>query len=158
MSGALFASLTKSDIVHVPYRGGSPMLADLMAGHIQMSIETSGAATPLIKAGSVRALAVSPAKRSALFPDLPTLAESGLPGYDVTTWYGFLVAKGTPGNVRAKLYGALVEALKSPDIVARLRDFGAEPGGEPSEQFAAFIHAETEKWVRLAKEAGINAE
>jgi tripartite-type tricarboxylate transporter receptor subunit TctC len=158
MSGALFRSLTGTDIVHVPYRGGAPMLADLMAGHIQMSIETSGAATPLIKADSVRALAVSPGKRSALFPDLPTLAESGLPGYDVTTWYGFLVPKGTPEGIRRKLYDNLVEVLKKPEIVAHLRDFGAEPGGQPPEQFAAFIHAETEKWTKLAKEAGISAE
>jgi tripartite-type tricarboxylate transporter receptor subunit TctC len=158
MSGALFRSLTGTDIVHVPYRGGAPMLADLVAGHIQMSIETSGAATPFIKSESVRALAVSPAKRSSLFPDLPTLAESGLPGYDVTTWYGFLVPKATPDGIRHKLYDTLVEVLKTPEIVARLRDFGAEAGGEPPAQFAAFIHTETEKWTKLAKEAGISAQ
>jgi tripartite-type tricarboxylate transporter receptor subunit TctC len=157
MSGALFRALTGTDIVHVPYRGGAPMLADLVAGHIQMSIETSGAATPFIKSDSVRALAVSPGKRSSLFPELPTLAEAGLPGYDVTTWYGFLVPKSTPDGIRHKLYDTLVEVLKTPEIVARLRDFGAEPGGEPPAQFAAFIHTETEKWTKLAKEAGISA-
>ena len=158
MSGALFRSLAGLDIVHVPYRGGAPMLADLVAGHIQMSIETSGAATPFIKGGQVRALAVSPAKRSALFPDLPTLAEAGLPGYDVTTWYGVLVPKGTPQPIRDKLYGELTDILKSPDVVARLRDIGAEPGGQSPQQFASFIRAETEKWTRLAKEAGIQAD
>jgi tripartite-type tricarboxylate transporter receptor subunit TctC len=158
MSGALFRSLAGLDIVHVPYRGGAPMLGDLVAGHIQMSIETSGAATPFIKADQVRALAVSPAKRSALFPELPTLAESGLAGYDVTTWYGVLVPKGTPQPIRDKLYAELVQVLKSPDVVARLRDIGAEPGGAPPAQFAAFIHAETEKWIKLAKDAGIQAD
>jgi len=158
MSGALFRSLAGLDIVHVPYRGGAPMLADLVAGHIQMSIETSGAATPFIKGGQVRALAVSPAKRSALFPDLPTLAETGLPGYDVTTWYGVLVPKGTPQPVRDKLYGELTDILQSPDVVARLRDIGAEPGGQSPQQFASFIRAETEKWTRLAKDAGIQAD
>jgi tripartite-type tricarboxylate transporter receptor subunit TctC len=158
MSGALFRSLAGLDIVHVPYRGGAPMLADLVAGHIQMSIETSGAATPFIKAGQVRALAVSPAKRSALFPELPTLAEAGLAGYDVTTWYGVLVPKGTPQPIRDKLYAEVVQVLKSPDVVARLRDIGAEPGGEPPAQFAAFIHAETAKWIKLAKDAGIQAD
>ena len=158
MSGALFRSLAGLDIVHVPYRGGAPMLGDLVAGHILMSIETSGAATPFIQAGQVRALAVSPAKRSALFPELPTLAESGLTGYDVTTWYGVLVPKGTPQPIRDKLYAELVQVLKSPDVVARLRDIGAEPGGEPPAQFAAFIHAETEKWIKLAKDAGIQAD
>ena len=158
MSGALFRSLAGLDIVHVPYRGGAPMMGDLVAGHIQMSIETSGAATPFIKAGQVRALAVSPAKRSALFPELPTLAESGLAGYDVTTWYGVLVPKGTPQSIRDKLYQELVQVLKSPDVIARLRDIGAEPGGEPPAEFAAFIHAETEKWIKLAKDAGIQAD
>jgi tripartite-type tricarboxylate transporter receptor subunit TctC len=158
MSGALFRSLAGLDIVHVPYRGGAPMLGDLVAGHIQMSIETSGAATPFIKGGQVHALAVSPAKRSALFPELPTLAESGLPGYDVTTWYGVLVPKGTPQPIRDKLYQELAQVLKSPDVIARLRDIGAEPGGEPPAQFAAFIHAETEKWIKLAKDAGIQAD
>jgi len=158
MSGALFRSLAGLDIVHVPYRGGAPMLADLVAGHIQMSIETSGAATPFIKGGQVRALAVSPARRSALFPDLPTLAEAGLPGYDVTTWYGMLVPKGTPQPIRDKLYGEITDILKSPDVVARLRDIGAEPGGQTPQEFASFIRAETEKWTRLAKEAGIQAD
>jgi len=158
MSGALFRSLAGLDIVHVPYRGGAPMLGDLVAGHIQMSIETSGAATPFIKADQVRALAVSPAKRSALFPELPTLAESGLAGYDVTTWYGLLVPKGTPQPIRDKLYAEVVQVLKSPDVIARLRDIGAEPGGEPPAQFAAFIHAETAKWIKLAKDAGIQAD
>jgi tripartite-type tricarboxylate transporter receptor subunit TctC len=158
MSGALLASLAGLDIVHVPYRGGAPMLADLVAGHIQMSIETSGAATPFIKGGQVRALAVSPARRSALFPDLPTLAESGLPGYDVTTWYGMLVPKGTPQPIRDKLYAEVAGILKAPDIAIRLHEIGAEPGGEPPTAFASFIHAETEKWIRLAKVAGIRAD
>ena len=158
MSAELFRSLSGTDIVHVPYRGGAPMLADLVAGNIQMSIETSGAATPLVQAGSVRALAVSPAKRSPLFPDLPTLAESGLSGYDVSTWYGFLVPKGTPESIRNRLYTETAAILKDPDIIKRLSDFGAEPGGQPPTQFAAFIHAETEKWVGLAKSAGISAE
>jgi len=158
MSGALFRSLAGLDIVHVPYRGGAPMLADLVAGHIQMSIETSGAATPFIKGGQVRALAVSPAKRSALFPELPTLAEAGLAGYDVTTWYGVLVPKGTPQAIRDKLYGEIVEILKEPAIVARLREIGAEAGGISPAQFATFIRAETDKWTKLAKEAGIQAD
>jgi tripartite-type tricarboxylate transporter receptor subunit TctC len=158
MSAALFRSITGTDIVHVPYRGGAPMMADLVAGHIQMSIETSGAATPFIKSGNVRALAVSPAKRSPLFPDLPTLAESGLKGYDVSTWYGFLLPKGTPEAIRGKLYAQLSEILKKPDVVKRLNDIGAEPGGITPDQFKKFIHAETEKWVALAHQAGIKAE
>jgi tripartite-type tricarboxylate transporter receptor subunit TctC len=158
MSGEMFRAISGTDIVHVPYRGGAPMMADLVAGHIQIAIETSGSATGFMKAGTVRALAVSTGQRSKLFPDLPTLAESGLKGYDVSTWYGFLVPKGTPDPIRKKLYDETAAILKDPAMVKRLNDLGAEPGGEPPDQFAAFIHAETEKWVKLAKEAGISAE
>jgi tripartite-type tricarboxylate transporter receptor subunit TctC len=157
MSSALFASMT-GDIVHVPYRGGAPMMVDLVANHIQMSIETSAAATPFIKGGQVRALAVSPAKRSALFPDLPTIAESGLQGYDVSTWYGWLFPKGTPEPIRNKLYAALTEVLKQPDLVKRMADVGCETGGIAPAEFKTFIHTETEKWVALAHKAGIKAE
>jgi tripartite-type tricarboxylate transporter receptor subunit TctC len=158
MSGEMFRAISGTDIVHVPYRGGAPMMADLVAGHIQIAIETSGSATGFMKAGTVRALAVSTGQRSKLFPDLPTLAESGLKGYDVSTWYGFLVPKGTPDPIRKKLYDETAAILKDPAMVKRLNDLGAEPGGEPPDQFAAFIHAETEKWVKLAKEASISAE
>jgi len=158
MSGEMFRSISGTNIVHVPYRGGAPMMADLVANHIQMAIETSGSATGFMKAGTVRALAVSTGQRSKLFPDLPTLAESGLKGYDVSTWYGFLVPRGTPEPIRKKLYDETAAVLKDPAMVKRLNDLGAEPGGETPEQFAAFIHSETEKWVKLAKEAGISAE
>jgi tripartite-type tricarboxylate transporter receptor subunit TctC len=158
MSGEMFRAISGTDIVHVPYRGGAPMMADLVAGHIQMAIETSGSATGFMKGGTVRALAVSTGQRSKLFPDLPTLAESGLKGYDVSTWYGFLVPRGTPEPIRKKLYDTLAVILKDPAMIKRMNDLGAEPGGEPPDQFAAFIHAETEKWVKLAKEAGISAE
>ena len=158
LAGELFRSLAKLDIVHVPYRGGAPMMADIVAGHIQMAIETSGAATPFIKGDKVRALAVSTAKRTPLFPELPTLAESGLPGYDVTTWYGMLVPKGTPPDIANGIYAALVAILKEPDMIARLHEIGAEPGGEPPAQFAAFIRSETEKWTKVTAEAGVKAE
>jgi tripartite-type tricarboxylate transporter receptor subunit TctC len=155
LSGALFASVAGLDMVHVPYKGGAPMMTDIVGGQIEMAIETSGAATGHIKSGSVRALAVSTAKRSPLFPDLPTLEEAGLKGYDVTTWYGLLAPKGTPEPIRKRLYDAVAEILKRPEIVQRLHDIAAVPGGETPEQFAAFIRVETEKWVRVAKEAGI---
>lgn len=158
MSGELFQSMLGANMVHVPYKGGAPMMTDLIAGHIQMAIETSGSATPHIQAGAVRALAVSTANRSPFFPDLPTLSESGLKNYDVTTWYGFLVPKGTPPDIRERLYRQLSEILKSPDIQARLKDMGAEPGGESPAEFAKFIHSEAEKWGRVAKEAGAKIE
>ncbi len=158
MSGELFRSMLGADIVHVPYKGGAPMMTDLISGQIQMAIETSGSATPQIQAGAVRALAVSTAQRSPFFPDLPTLAEAGLKDYDVTTWYGFLVPKGTPKEIRDKLYSQISEALKSPEIRARLKDMGAEPGGETPAEFAKFIRVETDKWGKVAKDAGAKIE
>jgi tripartite-type tricarboxylate transporter receptor subunit TctC len=158
MSGELMSAMAKLKMVHVPYKGGAPMMTDLIAGHIEMAIETSGSATPHIKAGTVRALAVSTAKRSPAFPDLPTLAEAGLTDYDVTTWYGMLVPTGTPAAIRERLYKEISEILKSPDIAARLADIGANPGGETPADFAAFIKSETDKWIKLAKDAHISVE
>ena len=158
LSGELFRSMAGIDIVHVPYKGGAPMMTDLIAGHIQMAIETSGSALQHIKAGSVRALAVSTRERSPFFPDVPTLDASGLKGYDVTTWYGLLAPHGTPAAIRDRLYREVSEALKSKDMIAQLGDLGAVPGGEPPENFATFIKSETAKWTRLTKEAGITTD
>lgn len=154
MSGELFRSILGVDIVHIPYKGGAPMMTDLIAGQIQMAIETSGSATPHIQAGTVRALAVSTAHRSPYFPDLPTLAESGLKGYDVTTWFGFMVPKGTPPAIRDKLYRQIADVLKQSAITARLKEMGADPGGQSPAEFATFITSETAKWKKVAKESG----
>jgi tripartite-type tricarboxylate transporter receptor subunit TctC len=158
LAGELFRAMAHLDIVHVPYKGGAPMMTDLIAGHIQMAVETSGSALQHIKAGAVRALAVSTRQRSPFFPDLPTLDEAGLKGYDVTTWYGLLTPHGTPAAIRDRLYRTVSDSLKSKEMIARLADLGAQPGGEPPDQFAAFIRSETAKWTKLTKEAGITVE
>jgi tripartite-type tricarboxylate transporter receptor subunit TctC len=158
LSGELYRSMAGIDIVHVPYKGGAPMMTDLIAGHIEMAIETSGSALQHIKAGAVRALAVSTRLPSPFFPGLPTLDEAGLKGYDVTTWYGLLVPRGTPAPVEARLYQTVSEILKTPDMTARLADLGAVAGGEPPEKFAAFIASETAKWTKVVKEAGVTVE
>jgi len=142
----------------VPYKGGSPMMTDLISGQIQMAIETSGSAAPFVRSGKVKGLAVTSPKRSPAFPDLPTLSEAGLPGYEVTTWYGMLAPRGTPKPVIDRLYAELSRILKSPDMVRRLADIGAEPGGQPPAEFAAFIKAETEKWTRLARTSGASID
>jgi tripartite-type tricarboxylate transporter receptor subunit TctC len=158
LAGELFRSLAGINIVHVPYKGGAPMMTDLIAGHIDMAVETSGSALQHIKAGAVRALAVSTRTPSPFFPGLPTLDAEGLKGYDVTTWYGLLAPRGTPAPVRAKLYQTVSDILKSPEMTARLADLGAVAGGEPPEKFAAFIAAETAKWTKVTKEAGVTVE
>jgi tripartite-type tricarboxylate transporter receptor subunit TctC len=158
LSGELFRAMAGINIVHVPYKGGAPMMTDLIAGHIDMAVETSGSALQHIKAGAVRALAVSTRAPSPFFPGLPTLDSAALPGYDVTTWYGLLVPKGTPAAIRTKLYQTVSDLLKSPDMTARLADLGAVAGGEPPEKFAAFIAAETAKWTKVTKDAGVTVE
>src|SRR5260370_36828864 len=134
------------------------MKKGLVVGNIEVAVETRGSALEHIKAGAVRALAVSTRDPSPFFPGLPTLDEAGLKGYDVTTWYGLLVPKATPAAVRTKLYQTVSEILKTPDMVARLADLGAVPGGEPPEKFAAFIQAETAKWTKVTREAGVTVE
>ncbi len=158
LSGALFQSLAGVDIVHVPYKGGAPMMTDLIAGHIEMAIETSGSALQHIKAGAVRALAVSTRERSPFFPGLPTLEEAGLRGYDVTTWYGLLVPRATPAPIRDRLFREVSEILKTPDMAARLADLGAVAGGLAPDRFADFIRTETAKWRQVTHDAGIVAQ
>jgi tripartite-type tricarboxylate transporter receptor subunit TctC len=158
LAGELFRATAHLDIVHVPYKGGAPMMTDLIAGHIEMAIETSGSALQHIKSGAVRALAVSTRERSAFFKDLPTLDEAGLKGYDVTTWYGLLVPHGTPAAIRDRLYREVTGILKTADMTARLADLGAVAGGEPPNAFAAFIKTETAKWTKVTKDAGVVAE
>ncbi len=157
MSGELFRSLAGVQITHIPYKGGAPMMTDLISGQIQMAIETSASAEAQIKAGKVRALAVTSPAPSPAFPGVPPLRQF-LPGYEVTTWYGMLVPHGTPAPVVERLYQETAKALRSEALLKRFVEFGATPGGEPPQQFAAFIKTETEKWTRVAKQAGVSVE
>jgi len=134
------------------------MMTDLIGGQVQMAIETSASALPHIKGEKVNALAVSTAKRSPALPDLPTLSESGLKGYEVTTWYGLLAPKGTPKEITAKLYDAISAILKSPEMQKRLAEIGGEPGGMSPSEFAAFIKSETAKWAKVVKESGATVD
>ncbi|MDB5803551.1 MAG: putative Bug-like extracytoplasmic solute binding receptor, family [Betaproteobacteria bacterium] len=158
LSGALFTSLAGVQMVHVPYKGGAPMMTDLIGGTIQVAIETSGSAAPQVRSGKVRALGISTAKRSAAFPEIPTMIEAGLPGYDVTTWYGLLAPHGTPPEIITRLYNASAAILKTPEMKKRLEDIGADAGGMPPAEFAAFIKTETAKWAKVVKESGATVE
>ena len=153
LSAELFKSMAGVDMVHIPYKGGAPMMADLIGGQIQVAIETSGSAAPHIKGGKVRALAVTTTMRSPAFPEVPTLTEAGLKGYDVTTWYAILAPRGTPEEITTKLYNASAKILRTPDMKQRLEQFGGEPGGLAPGQFAAFIKSETAKWAKVVKES-----
>lgn len=158
LSGALLGTATKSNLVHVPYKGGGPALADVLAGHINMVFATPLEARPHIKTGRVRALAVTGAKRSIALPDLPTVAEFGVEGYEVTNWYGVLAPAATPVAVLTRLNRGIVETLRSSDMIDRFKRDGVEPMGTTIEQFGAHIRAEIVKWERVVAAAGIQAE
>ncbi|BDB26222.1 MFS transporter [Cupriavidus sp. TA19] len=158
MSGELFRSLTGTDIAHVPYKGGAPMMTDLIAGQIQMAIETSPSASQHVRSGKVKALAVTTAKRSGAYPGVPTLAESGVKGYEVTTWFALMAPRGTPAGIEQRVSAELGKLLKAPDVQKRFEEQGVTAGDMAPPQLAAFIRAETDKWVKVARESGAKAE
>ena len=153
-----FVAAAKINVTQIPFKGTPEVIQAMLSNSVDCYWAPISAAIPHIKGGRVRALAVSTREPSPFFPGLPTLDEAGLKGYDVTTWYGLLVPKATPVAVRTRLYQTVSEILKTPDMVARLADLGAVPGGAPPEKFAAFIQAETAKWTKVTREAGVTVE
>ncbi|MCC7225660.1 MAG: tripartite tricarboxylate transporter substrate binding protein [Burkholderiaceae bacterium] len=158
LSGEMFREDAKIDIVHVPYKGGAPASTDLMAGHLSMMFEMGYAAMPSIKAGKIRPLAVTSAKRIDLLPDVPTMAESGVPGFESYNWQGIIAPAGTPAPVIARLNAAFNEILKDPDVVRAIADTGSQPAGGTPEAFGLFIEAERQKWAKVIKAANIKPE
>ena len=158
LSGELFRSMTGTDIVHVPYKGGAPMMTDLIAGQIQMAMETSPSAAPHVGSGKLRALAVTTAKRSPAYPGVPTLDESGIKGYEVTTWYALMAPRGTPEAVTRRLGTELAKALQQPDVLKRFEEQGVTAGDMTPAKLAEFIRQETERWSRVSKTAGVTAD
>ncbi len=154
----LFKSMGKVDIVHVPYKGGGPAMADLMAGLVDIYFGGLSTALPHVKAGKMRALGQTSLARSAAAPDIPTIAESGLPGYEAAISYGiFLPAAASPALVD-RLHAAVDATVRSPDVARKFADLGADPQfGTPAE-FAAYVADDLAKWARLAKEAGLKSE
>jgi tripartite-type tricarboxylate transporter receptor subunit TctC len=158
MTFELFRSMTRLDIVHVPYKGSAPAITDLIGGHVAMMSATALTGIPQIRAGRLRGLGVSTAKRTAAAPELPTLAEAGVPGYEATQWYGVLAPAGTPPEIVKRLHAEMVQVLQLPDVKSRLAADGAEPVGDTPEQFGRFIRAEIAKWAKVARDAGIKPE
>ena len=145
-------------VQHIPYKGGAPALADLVGGQIQFMLENIPGTLPFVKAGKLRALAVTDIKRSPLLPDLPTLDEAGLKGYELVGWNGMFVPAGTPATIVNKLHGGVVAALALPDVKERLAILGADGVGDTPQHFAAFIKADIVKWAKVVKAAGIKVE
>lgn len=155
LSGAQLAAITQMNLVHVPYKGGGPALADLVAGQINILFATPLESVPFIKTNRIHALAVSTAKRSPALPDLPTLAEAGAPGFEVSGWYGMAAPAATPRAIVAKINEAIVRVLRQPDIVERFAKDGVDTIGSTPEQFRAHVAAEIAKWQRVAVSAGL---
>ena len=158
LSGALFATSTQSNLLHVAYKGGGPALADVLAGHISMVFATPLESVPHIKSGRLRPLAVTSAKRSPAMPDLPSVGEAGVPGYEVTNWYGVLAPAAVPRPILGTLNRGIVEALRAPDLAERFRQDGVELIGSMSADFQKHIQAEIRKWERVVAVAGIKPE
>jgi tripartite-type tricarboxylate transporter receptor subunit TctC len=158
LSMELFKSMTGIQMVHVPYKGSAGVLADLIGGQIVVTMDNMPPYVPQVKAGKIRALAVSPARRSPALPDVPTVAEAGVPGYDSGAWFGLVAPANTPKDLVDKLSRETARILKLPDVSARLADLGAESVGGTPEQFSAHIKAEIAKWAKVIRDANVELQ
>ena len=154
----LFKSLGKVDIVHVPYKGGGPAMADLMAGLVDLYFGGLSTALPHVRAGKMRALGQTSLVRSAAAPDIPTIAEAGLPGYEAAISYGIFLPAGASPALVERLHAAVDATVRSPDVAQKFTDLGADPQFGTPKEFAAYVADDLAKWARLAKEAGLKAE
>ena len=158
LSLELFKSLAGIEMVHVPYKGSGPGLVALVSGEVAVFFPSLPSATPHIKANRVRPLGVTTATRAEAMPDVPSIAEAGLPGYEATQWFGVLAPAGTAQAIVDRLHKEIVAALKSPDVVKQFSTQGAQIVASSPEQFAAYIRAETQKWAKVVKAAGIKPQ
>jgi tripartite-type tricarboxylate transporter receptor subunit TctC len=158
LAGELFKSMAKVNLVHVPYKGGGPALIDLVAGHVEIFVAVISTAAPQVRAGKARALAVTGPRRAAALPDVPTVAEAALKGYEATNWYGYVVPAATPRPVIERLHKATVTVLEMADVKQALLDQGIEAAPSSPDQFAAYINSETGKWTKVIKASGMKVE
>jgi len=158
LAGELFKTMTRTDMVHVPYKGGGPAVVDTLSGQCQLMFATAVSVQPYLKSGRLRPLAVTTAVRSRNFPDLPTVAEAGVPGFEASTWHGVVVPAGTPQAIIGRLNGEFNKVLQVPDVRERLATQGADAIGGTPQQFADYIGAEIPKWAKIIKESGAKVE
>jgi tripartite-type tricarboxylate transporter receptor subunit TctC len=158
LCGELLNSLAGLKIAHVPYKGNGPAISDLLAGHVSLLFSGGPPIAGHVKSGKLKILGVSTAKRHPTMPDVPTLAESGVPGYDVTAWFGFIAPAGVPKDVIARLNSEIASALQAPEVRTKLAGLGAELAASTPEAFGSVIYSEIEKWGRVVKAASIKVE
>jgi tripartite-type tricarboxylate transporter receptor subunit TctC len=154
VSGELFKYMTGTDIVHVPYKGGAPAIADLIAGNVQLMFESTNSIAPHVKAGRVRALAVTGAQRAKSLPDVPTMMEAGVPGYEVTAWTGVIAPAGLPRPILERLNAAVNSAINDATAKARLEQLGSEGGGGTPEEYGELIRRDAAKWAEVIRRSG----
>jgi tripartite-type tricarboxylate transporter receptor subunit TctC len=158
LSGELFKSMTKVDMVHVPYKGSAPAVSDLLGGQISIMFDNLPSVIPHVRSGKLRAIAISTAKRSADLPDVPTISEAGVPGYEATSWFGMFAPAATPKPVLDKISAALGKVLANAEVKKKIDDQGGEPANETPAQFADFIQKESLKWGKVVKESGASLD
>jgi tripartite-type tricarboxylate transporter receptor subunit TctC len=158
LSAELFKTMAQIDMVHIPYKGSAPAIQDVIGGQVPLMFDTTVVAGPHIQSGRVRALAVTSAKRLRNMPDVPTMAEAGVPGYEVVSWQGLFAPAGTPPAIIQRLHAEVAAILKQPDVQERLAKLGVEPSGMSPQQFAAFQAAETAKWAKVVKSANVRLD
>ena len=158
MAGVIFASMTGTRLLHVPYKGGGPAIAGMMGGETQIMFDTAASILPHVRSGKLQALALARAQRLPDYPQIPTFAEAGLPGYEVNAWYSMHAPAGVPAPIINKLNAEFVRQLQLPDIRQRLQQLGSEPVGNTTAEFAKFVLAESNKYAAAIKESGAKAE
>ena len=158
VSGELFKSMTGTDLLHVPYKGSAPAMTDLLGGQIAIMFDNMPSAIQHVRSGKLRPIAVTTAKRSPELPDIPTIAEAGVPGYEAMSWFGLFAPAATPKPVLDRLNAALVKVLNQPDVKKKIAEQGGDVVAETPEQFAAFIKAETAKWGKVVKDSGATVD
>lgn len=158
MAGELFKQAAGIDVIHIPYKGSGPAVTDLVGGQVDFMFDNMPASWPNVQAGKLRALAVTTANRSSTAPDLPTMQESGFPGFDVSSWFGVLAPKGTPSDIVEKLNKVIRDALAKPEVQQQLAGLGAVPANTTTAQFAAFIKSEVDGWAKVVKASGATVD
>ena len=158
LAAAVLDQVAGIETVHIPYRGGGQLITDLITGKVDFAFATAATTWPHVQTGRLRALAVPTAQRSTLLPDVPTIAESGVPGFDVVNWYGLAAPRATPAPIIATLQAAVQEALRDPEVLQKFAAQGLEPLPSSAEEFGAFLRAEAVRWARVVRAAGIASE
>jgi len=158
LSAELFKTMAGVDMLHIPYKGSAPAVTDLIGGQVQLMFDNLPSSIAQVKAGKLRPIAVTTLKRSPALPDVPTIAESGLPGYDASSWFGMHAPAGTPKDIISKIHGVVTKSLHTPEMMERLSTQGAQPVGNTPEEFTEFLRVEIAKWAKVVKASGARVD